>query len=228
MIRVVIADDEALVRSGLAAIANSADGIEVVGEAADGVQALDVCRALAPDVALLDIAMPRVTGLEAAQQVKRALPGCGVVIVTTFDRDDYITDALHGGLNGFVLKASSPDELIHSIRTAHGGGTYISPRITARLLAASPLAAAQQQDLADLTPREIQVLALLGSGESNQGIARQLHLSEGTVKVHMKAILRKLDVDNRVRAALIAHRAGLVEESGARSATARPDRALPS
>lgn len=212
MIRVLIADDEDLIRSGVAAILNSADDIMVVGEAADGAEALAACRALEPDVALLDIAMPGATGLDVARQIRRGVPTCAIVILTTFDRDAYVTEALRDGLNGFVLKASSPDELAHAIRTASRGGTYISPRITARLLTTtSLLRTSTPAGLADLTPRELEVLTLLAAGESNHGIARHLHLSESTIKVHMKAILRKLGVDNRVRAALIAHRAGLVD-----------------
>lgn len=211
MIRVLIADDEDLIRAGVAAILNSDPDICVVGEAADGAQALTQCRALTPDVALLDIAMPGLTGFETATQIKRAVPGCAIVVLTTFDRNAYVTEALEQGLNGFVLKASSPQELAHAVRVAHSGGTYISPRITARLItAATPADTDMPAGLADLTPREIDVLKLLAGSESNQGIARQMHVSEGTVKVHMKAILRKLGVDNRVRAALIGHRAGLV------------------
>lgn len=212
MIRVLIADDEALIRSGVAAILSSAEDIVVIGEAADAAEALAGCRALQPDVALLDIAMPGATGLEVARHISRAVPSCAIVILTTFDRNDFVTEALKAALNGFVLKASSPDELIHAIRTAGQGGTYISPRITARLLTASgPPPASRSTGLADLTPRELEVLTLLAGGASNQGIARRLHLSEATIKVHMKAILRKLGVDNRVRAALVAHRAGLVD-----------------
>lgn len=209
MIRVLIADDEDLIRSGVSAILSSAPDITLVGEAADGVDAIAQSRALAPDVALLDIAMPGLTGLEAAAQIKRDVPGCAPIILTTFDRDIHVRHALEQGLNGFVLKASSPEELVHAVHVANDGGTYISPRITARLLAQAIRQEPQRPPgLSDLTPRETEVLHLLAEGESNLGIARRLHLSEGTVKVHVKAVLRKLDVDNRVKAALIAHRSG--------------------
>lgn len=214
MIRVLIVDDEVLIRAGISAILNSDPDISVIGHAADGAQALTQCHALAPDVVLLDIAMPGPTGFHSATQIKRFIPRCAIIVLTTFDRNAYVTEALRQDLNGFLLKASSPQELIHAVRVAHSGGTYISPRITARLLAtATPEEPRKPAGLADLTPREIDVLRLLASGESNHGIARQMHISESTVKVHMKAILRKLGVDNRVRAALIGHRAGLLNEA---------------
>ncbi len=216
-IRVLVADDEDLIRSGVAAILTSAPDITVVGQARDGNEALTQCRALAPDVALLDIAMPGLTGLEAAVRIQRDVPGCASVVLTTFDRDAHVADTLRWGLGGFVLKASSPGELIHAVRVAAGGGTYVSPRVTARLLAQAVKAPEEglsdPPGLAHLTGRETEVLRLLTEGESNQGIARRLHLSEGTVKAHMKSVLRKLGVDNRVKAALIAHRAGLLHES---------------
>lgn len=211
MIRVLVADDEELVRTGVAAILDATEDLTVVGTAADGAEALAACRALEPDVALLDLVMPGATGLVVARQIRAAVPGCAVVVLTTFDRDSYVAEALQAGLNGFVLKASGPDELAHAVRTANGGGTYISPRITARLLTSSPSSRPPPAGVDDLTPRENEILALLGAGESNQGIARHLYISEGTVKVHMRSVLRKLGVDSRVKAALIAHRAGLVD-----------------
>lgn len=175
--------------------------------------AVTACRAQRPDVALLYVAMPRLTGSDVAGILRREVPECAVVLVTTIERDSQVQAVLDGG-GSFILKASSPEEIIRAIRVAAGGGTYISPRITARLLDRAVLQRSDPapQGLADLTARELEVLRLVGRGESNHGIARRLLISEGTVKVHVKAILCKLDVDNRVKAAFIAHRWGLCSE----------------
>lgn len=218
MIRVLVVDDEELVRSGVSAILGGADDIEVVGAAADGETALLLGRELAPDVVLLDLSMPGLPGLEVATRFRAELPGRAVVILTTFDRDGYVARALALGLQGFVLKASSPAELTAAVRVAAVGGTYVSPRITARLVAAAP-EEPSGPSFEDLSARELEVLELLATGESNQGIARHLFLSEGTVKVHVKAILRKLGLANRVQAAVAAHRVGL---GGIRSSRTPP------
>lgn len=209
MIRLLIAEDDELVRAGLSAIVGSAPDIDVVAQAGDGVDAIRLAREHTPDAALLDIGMPKLSGIDAARQITHQHPDCAVILLTTLDRDEHVHAALEFE-HSFVLKASSPTELIHAVRIAASGGSYIAPRITARLLERTlTRQPGVTTGIDDLTDRERDVLQQLAHGESNHGIGRQLHLSEGTVKVHVKAILRKLGVDNRVKAAIIAHRAGL-------------------
>ncbi|MGC5013471.1 response regulator [Streptosporangium sp. DT93] len=215
MIRVVLADDEAMIRAGVRAILATDAGIEVVAEARDGREAVELTRAHRPDVVVLDIRMPRLDGLSAAAELRVAVPGVAVVMLTTFDEDEYVTRALDEGASGFLLKAADPRELIIGVRAVADGGAYLSPRIARKVIARLgdgrlARAGAARGRVESLTPREREVLALVGHGMSNQDIGHALFLSEGTVKAHVSAILQRLGVNNRVRAAIIAYEAGLV------------------
>ncbi|RCV53970.1 response regulator [Marinitenerispora sediminis] len=221
MIRVLLADDEPLIRAGVRTILRSDPRIDVVAEAPDGRAAVELARSHRPDVALLDIVMPRLDGLAAAAEIRRVLPETAVVILTTFAEDDYIARALGGGATGFLLKTGDPDELLAGLRAVAAGAAYLSPRIAKRViteLAEGPggrlAARATARDrVAVLTDRERAVLALVGRGMSNAEIGRRLHVVEGTVKVFVSAILRRLEVRNRVQAAIVAYQAGLVDGS---------------
>jgi DNA-binding NarL/FixJ family response regulator len=216
MVRVLVADDEVMVRAGVKAILAAAPDIEVVAEAGDGRQALELARAHRPDVALLDIRMPVLDGLGAAAEFRRAAPDTAVVMLTTFSEDEYITRALDSGASGFLLKSGDPYELMAAVRAAHGGASYLSPQVAHRLiqeLGGGRLArqAAARQRISALSPRERDVLALVGAGLSNAEIGQRLFLVEGTVKAYVSAVLSRLEVKNRVQAALLAYQAGLVD-----------------
>lgn len=215
MIRVLIADDEAMMRAGVRAILESDPEIDIVFEAADGRQAIDGTHRHRPDVAVLDIRMPVLDGLAAASEIAATVPGTRVVMLTTFGEDDYIERALGGGALGFLLKAADPRELIAGVRAVAKGGAYLSPDIARRVIApyregGHARDTEARRTVAALTDREREVLALLGAGASNAEIGRRLHLVEGTVKGYVSAILVKLGVRNRVEAAVLAHRAGVV------------------
>ncbi|WP_433077311.1 response regulator [Dactylosporangium sp. CA-052675] len=212
MIRVVLADDEAMIRAGIWAILATDPDIEVVAEAADGREAVELVRAHRPDLALLDIRMPRLDGLSAAAELRAAAPDVAVVLLTTFDEDEYVARALAEGAAGFLLKAADPRELILGVRAVAGGAAYLSPRIARKVitrLGGDRLARAEaaRRRLDRLTPRERDVLGGVGRGLSNQEIAAELHLSEGTVKAHVSAILLRLGLNNRVQAAILAYEA---------------------
>ncbi|TYC16615.1 response regulator [Actinomadura syzygii] len=210
MIRVLLADDEAMIRAGVRAILTADPAIDVVAEA------VDLTLRHRPDVTLLDIRMPRLDGLAAAAELRRTAPATGVIMLTTFGEDDYIAQALAGGASGFLLKSGDPRELITGVRAVADGAAYLSPKVAHRViteLGGDRLTggARARRRTADLTPRERDVLALLGAGLPNAEIAARLHVVEGTVKAYVSAILTRLDVRNRVQAAVLAYEAGLVD-----------------
>ncbi|WP_141575365.1 response regulator transcription factor [Actinomadura sp. WMMA1423] len=217
MIRTLLADDEAMIRAGVRAILTADPGIEVVAEAADGREAVELTLRHRPEVALLDIRMPRLDGLAAAAELRRAAPATGVIMLTTFGEDEYIARALAGGAGGFLLKSGDPRELIAGVRAVAGGAAYLSPKVAHRVitrLGGGRLEgrARASRRAAALTPRERDVLALLGAGLSNAEIGARLHVVEGTVKAYVSAILTRLDLRNRVQAAVLAYQAGLVDD----------------
>lgn len=214
MIRVVLADDEHMVRAGVTAILAHDPQIEVVAEVGDGAETVAACRRHRPDVALVDIRMPGVDGLAATGTLRREVPDTAVVILTTFQDDTYIAQALGAGAAGFLLKSGDPRELLAAVHAAADGASYLSPEVARRVvdqLGPDRLAraAAARERVAGLTEREREVLRLLADGLSNAEIARQLYLVEGTVKAHVSAILTALGARNRVQAALTAYEAGL-------------------
>jgi DNA-binding NarL/FixJ family response regulator len=217
VIKVLLADDEAIVRAGVRAILAAAPDIEVVAEAGDGREALELARAHRPDVALLDIRMPLLDGLGAAAELRRAVPEVAVVMLTTFSEDAYITEALDSGVSGFLLKSGDPYELMAAIRAVHGGAAFLSPQIAPRVIqqvsgGRMSRRSAAAERIAVLSPREREVLALVGAGLSNAEIGERLFLVEGTVKAYVSAVLSRLEVRNRVQAAVLAHEAGQVPE----------------
>ncbi|MEV0198821.1 response regulator transcription factor [Nonomuraea sp. NPDC050691] len=218
MIRVMLADDETMVRVGISGILASVPGIEVVGEACDGAEAVELAQRHRPQVALIDIQMPKLDGLSAAEEIRRTVPETGLIILTTFSQDEYISRALRIGTNGFLLKSGNPYELIAGVRAVAEGGACLSPKVAARVINSFGGERRTRSDLAlrrveTLTEREREVLALLGAGLSNADIGRRLFLVEGTVKVYVSTILTKLNVRNRVQAAIVAYEAGLIGDT---------------
>ncbi|MFE7120571.1 response regulator [Streptomyces sp. NPDC057654] len=215
MIRVLIADDEPLIRAGIRMILTSADDIDVVAEAGNGRDAVELARAHRADVVLLDIQMPVMDGLTALTELRRSRPDARVMILTTFGEQENVLRALSGGSAGFLLKDSAPAELIGAVRAAAAGDAYLSPAATRHVvdsLAAGDTgrrAEAARSRLATLTDREREVLALLAQGLSNAAAARRIHMSEATIKTYVSRILTKLECENRVQAALLARDAGL-------------------
>ncbi len=197
MIRVVLADDEPLVRAGIRAVLASDPELRVVAEAGDGQEAVNLVRLHRPDVALVDIRMPILDGLSATAELRATAPETGVLVLTTFGEDSYITQALEHGANGFLLKASDPRHLIEGVRAVAAGGAYFSPEVAMRVIESvrrtrSPRWADARHRIAGLSPREHEVLALLGAGLSNAEIATRMHLVEGTVKGYVSSILEQL------------------------------------
>jgi DNA-binding NarL/FixJ family response regulator len=215
VIRILLADDEIMIRAGVKAILGSDPGFDVVAEASDGREAVDLAISHHPDVALLDIRMPKLDGLAAAAEIRRAAPGVAVVMLTTFGEDEYIAAALDVGASGFLLKSGDPRELIAGVHAVAGGAAYLSPKVAHRVittLSRGQLSrgSAARERVAVLTEREREVLALVGAGLANAEIARRLFIVEGTVKAYVSTILTRLGVRNRVQAAIIAYEAGLV------------------
>jgi DNA-binding NarL/FixJ family response regulator len=214
-IRVLLCDDQALVRSGFRMIIEAREDLEVVAEAADGAQALELTWRYLPDVVLMDVRMPRVDGVEATRRLVQAGSQARVLILTTFDLDEYVFEALRAGASGFLLKDVQPAQLVDAIRVVARGEALLAPTVTRRLLDrfAHTLPGAADEpvsELGALTEREREVLALLAGGLSNAELAERLFLSETTVKTHVSSILRKLGLRDRVQAVVLAYQAGLV------------------
>lgn len=213
MIRVLIADDQALVRTGLRMILENAGDMEVVGEAGDGSEAVESALRLDPDVVLMDIRMPEVDGVAAARQLRSAAPDIRVLVLTTFDLDEYVYAALRAGASGFLLKDALADDLLAAVRVVARGDAVVAPSVTRRLLerfigvGEDPPPA---PDLARLTEREREVLGLMAKGMSNMEIAAVLFLTEGTVKTHVSRVLSKLELRDRVHAVVYAYERGIV------------------
>jgi two-component system, NarL family, response regulator LiaR len=210
VIRVLIADDHAVVRQGLRTYLELQDDVEVVAEAADGEAAVAGAERLAPDVVLLDLAMPRLDGVAALQQLRERAPAARVLVLTSFGEDDRLFAALRGGAVGFLLKDTEPAELARAIRAAHAGQSPLSPAVAARVI--DQLAQAGRPRAIDqLTPREREVLRLLADGLSNKRIALELGVAEKTVKTHVGHVLAKLELSDRTQAALYAVREGMAD-----------------
>jgi DNA-binding NarL/FixJ family response regulator len=215
-VSVLIADDQALVRAGFRSILEAQPGIRVVGEAVDGRDAVALARHRKPDVVLMDIQMPDVDGLEATRRIVEAADpddSIAVLMLTTFDLNEYVYEALRAGASGFLLKDVMPEDLIAAVRVVAAGDGLIAPTITKRLIeqfARTAPASTPPPGLEELTPREVEVLTLMARGQSNGEIADELVISEATVKTHVKRVLAKLDARDRVQAVVIAYEAGLV------------------
>jgi len=228
VVTVVLVDDQPLLRSGFSMILSTEPDIDVVGTAADGAQGLAVVRQRRPDVVLMDIQMPVLDGIEAtreilAQAARDGIAAPCVVMLTTFDRDDYLFDALAAGASGFLLKNADADELVHAIRTVRDGHALLAPEVTRRVIGAATTRAGEAEvghageettGVRDLTAREREVLVHLAGGQSNAEIAATLFLSEATVKTHVSNVLSKLGVRDRVQAVVAAYRSGLVPPYG--------------
>jgi len=219
-VRILIADDQALVRAGLATLLDSQPGLTVVGQAGTGEEAVHLARKVAPDVVLMDIRMPVLNGLAATRRILAAPPAPGarpvrVVVLTTYDLDEYVYEALRAGASGFLLKHAPPEELLLGVRAAADGGALLSPQVTRRLMAEfaarRPAARRPPPELARLTPREREVLDLVICGRSNTEIAGALVVSQSTVKTHLGHILDKLGLRDRVQAVVFGYEHGLVE-----------------
>jgi len=212
-VRVVLVDDEAMVRVGLRMVLTAEPDIEVVGEAADGAAAVDVVTATDPDVVLMDVRMPVVDGIEGSRRVLAAAPGVRVLVLTTFDEDDYGEAVLRAGVSGFLLKVAPPERLVDAVRTVAAGGGLLDPGVTVRVIesfASAPRRARQSDVLDRLTERERDVLRLVARGMSNAEIAAELYLGETTVKTHVSSLLAKLGLRDRVQAVVAAYESGHV------------------
>ncbi len=218
MIRVVLVDDDHLVRSGVRMILESADDVTVVGEAADGAAGVVVVEREQPDVALVDIRMPVLDGIEATARMTAAAPGTRVVVLTTFEHDEYVVDAIRAGASGFLLKRTPPEDLIAAVRVVAAGDALLSPSVTRRLIevvARGPVGPrALPPELDRLTDREREVLVAVATGESNAELAGRLYISEETVRTHVKRVLHKLGLRDRAQAIVFAYESGLVTPRG--------------
>ena len=217
-VRVLLVDDDDLMRAGLRSVLSSDDTIEVAGEAGDGGEALGRVRETKPHVVLMDIRMPGVDGISATREVLAGSPDVKVVMLTTFEDDDYIFDALSAGASGFLLKRTKPEDLISAIHAVADGDSLLSPSVTRRVIdrmATQPVAGLSGARLEKLTPREREVLELIGRGLSNREIAESFVIEESTVKTHVKRILTKLELRDRVQAVILAYETGLIRPGAA-------------
>ena len=221
MIRVLLVDDDDLMRAGLRAVLSSDRGIEVVGEAADGAEAVAAAGQLAPDVVLMDVRMPGLDGIAATRELLALSPSVRVVILTTFEEDDYVFGGLRAGASGFLLKRTRPEELIEAVHTIASGESLLSPSVTRRVIDRMARQPTPElglgRTLDELTPREREVLELIARGLSNGEIAEALTVEETTVKTHVKRILRKLGLRDRVQAVIYGYESGLVQPSASAS-----------
>ena len=227
MIRVLIADDQALVRTGFRVIVNAEPDLEVVGETADGRETIEAVHTQRPDVVLMDIRMPNLDGIEATRRLAAAAHAPRVLILTTFDLDEYVYEALRAGASGFLLKDASAEELLHAVRVVAAGEALLSPSITRRLIAdyaRRPAPSERPAVLADLTPRELEVLRLVAGGLSNDDIARKLVLGNATGKTHAARNCAKLDLHDRAQAVVLAYETGLVTPGDSETRTTTAER----
>ena len=213
MTRVLIVDDDDLMRAGLVELLTSDPDIEIAGEASTGREAVEQARRLGPEVVLMDVRMPDLDGIAATRELSRAAPGAKVLILTTFEQDDYIFGALRAGASGFLLKRTRPEELIAAVHTVAAGDSLLSPSVTRRVIdrmAQQPTPElADQSKLEALTPREREVLELIARGLSNREIAAALRVEDSTIRTHVKRVLMKLDLRDRVQAVIFAYETGV-------------------
>ncbi|WP_333736925.1 response regulator transcription factor [Streptomyces sp. IBSBF 2806] len=217
MARVLVVDDQFLIRAGLVGLLRAAPGVEVVGEAADGAEAVALAAVTSPDVVLMDIRMPDMSGITATERILAGADGAGppprILVLTTFDLDEYVYAALRAGASGFLLKDAGPERLLAAVAAVAGGDTLFAPSVTRRLIAAlapRDRAVESPADLAVLTAREMEVLRLIAQGLSNTDIADRLYISEATVKTHLNRTMSKLDLGSRAQAVVLAYETGLV------------------
>ena len=214
-ISVLIADDQALVRAGFRMILEAEPDFAVVGDAADGAQAVEAARRLEPDLVLMDVRMPEVDGIEAARRLLETGARTKVVMLTTFDMDEYIYDALNAGASGFLLKDVPPEQLVAGLRVVAGGDALLAPSVTRRVIEQfvrrPPRSSRREPQLEELTPRELEVLKLIATGMSNAEIAASLFVTNTTIKTHVARILMKLNLRDRVQAVVLAYQSGLME-----------------
>jgi DNA-binding NarL/FixJ family response regulator len=215
MIRIVLADDQAMVRAGFRMILEAEDDLEIVGEASDGDHAVTTVRQQRPDVALMDVQMPRMNGLDATRHIVDDPDiHTRVMILTTFEQDEYIFEALRAGASGFLLKNAPPEELIHAVRVIAAGDSLLAPSITRRVIQDFVKRPARRSDdalLQRLTERETEVLVMLAAGKSNAELATSLYVGEGTIKTHVSHVLTKLGLRDRMQAVVFAYESGLIE-----------------